>query len=137
MKTFNSVILNGRFKMVDDSRSFFDNNWRHHDITAIVKDYLCYRLLLDFARLLTLSCVILWPYHKRFWSYRVVASEVSPRSQEATWSKDICFYLKTDKLYVFSSKHLCFSVTENVNFSKRSPEQNQFMYSDWAKQCQW
>ena len=40
--------------MVDDSRSFFDNNWRHHDITAIVKDYLCYRLLLDFARLLTI-----------------------------------------------------------------------------------
>ena len=46
--------------MVDDSRSFFDNNWRHHDITAIVKDYLCYRLLLDFARLLTIYVFVLW-----------------------------------------------------------------------------
>ena len=26
LNTFNSVILNGRFKIVDDSRSFFDNN---------------------------------------------------------------------------------------------------------------
>ena len=45
--------------MVDDSRSFFDNNSRHHDITAIVKDYLCYRLLLDFARLLTIYVFVL------------------------------------------------------------------------------
>ena len=27
--------------MADDSSSFLNNKWRHHDITSIVKDYQC------------------------------------------------------------------------------------------------
>ena len=38
------LIQNGRSKMVDGSSSpsFFNNKWRHHDITAIVKEYILY-----------------------------------------------------------------------------------------------
>ena len=33
------LIQNGGSKMADGSRSFFNNKWRNHDITATVKDY--------------------------------------------------------------------------------------------------
>ena len=38
------LIQNGRSKMADGSNSpsFFNNKWRHHDITAIVKEYMLY-----------------------------------------------------------------------------------------------
>ena len=32
---------NGESKMPDASKSFFNNNWRHHDVTVVVKDFLC------------------------------------------------------------------------------------------------
>ena len=32
-------IQNGGFKMADGSRHFFNNDWHHHDIIAIGKDY--------------------------------------------------------------------------------------------------
>ena len=75
---------NGGSKMADASNSFFGNKWCHHDITAIVKDYLCISLTIkwfllyvyfegqitsmsqsSYAQKLemmsTLLCVILWP----------------------------------------------------------------------------
>ena len=36
-----SIIQNGGFKIADVSSSFVSNEWRHHDIIAIVKDHLC------------------------------------------------------------------------------------------------
>ena len=35
------LFQNGGFKMMDGSGSLFNNTWRHYDITAIFKDYLC------------------------------------------------------------------------------------------------
>ena len=38
---FFSLIQNGQSKMADGCRSFFNSEWRHHDITAIVKVHKC------------------------------------------------------------------------------------------------
>ena len=46
--------------MVDDSRSFFDNNWRHHDITAIVKDYCVIAYFLILPDFLLFKFFVLW-----------------------------------------------------------------------------
>ena len=46
---------NGESKMPDASKSFFNNNWGHHDVTAAVKDSLCFSQLLDM-----IWCHYLW-----------------------------------------------------------------------------
>ena len=44
------LIQNGGFKMANASISLFSNKLHHHDITAIVKDYLCVSKLLEFIK---------------------------------------------------------------------------------------
>ena len=46
---------NGESKMPDTSKSFFNNNWSHHDVTVVVKDSLCFSQLLDM-----IWCHYLW-----------------------------------------------------------------------------
>ena len=41
MEQLLELFQNGGFKMMDGSGSLFNNTWRHYDITAIFKDYLC------------------------------------------------------------------------------------------------
>ena len=41
---------NGRYKKADNSRSFLNNKWLHHDITAVVKGHKCFSSLFDFLR---------------------------------------------------------------------------------------
>lgn len=48
--------------MVDPSSSFFINNWRHHDITDIVKYYLCVIIIIIYANFLILSDTLLFKY---------------------------------------------------------------------------
>ena len=48
--------------MADGFISFFSNKLHHHDITVIVKDYLCVNQLLDYTRHLLFKYFLLYGF---------------------------------------------------------------------------